>query len=40
MNVEPKQKMEELVQNIEDIENIERIRISKLHYCCQCSRDI
>lgn len=32
--------MEELEQNIEDLGSIKRVRINKLHYSCQCSRDI
>ena len=32
--------MEELEQNIEYLGSIRRVKINKLHYCCQCSRDI
>ena len=40
ISIEPKHTMDELVQNIEELGNIKRVRINKLHYCCQCSRDI
>ena len=31
--------MKKLEQNTEDLESIKRVRINKLQYCCQCSRD-
>ena len=40
INVEQKQTMEELVQNIEDLGSIKGVKINELHHCCQCSRDI
>ena len=40
VNVKPKQKIEDLVLNIEDLGSMKRVRINKLNYCCQYSRDI
>ena len=40
INVESKQTIEELIHNIEDLECNKRVKINKLNYSCQCSRDI
>ena len=40
INVDPKQTMKELVQDIDDFGSIKIVRINRLHYCCQCNRDI